>query len=118
MPVYAGECRICGRREDWFATIARRRRDAPRCCGKRMPIIIYSPMVMGDIPEYIGTAGDRAGVPIRGRHAHREYLKRNRLVEVGNEPIRPIVNNTRPAPGEIRAELRKVVPEVMGRLRG
>jgi hypothetical protein len=42
----------------------------------------------GDIQPYIARAGDMAGKPITSRNEHRQFLKRNRLVELGNEPVR------------------------------
>lgn len=41
--------------------------------------------VTPDIAPYKAVAGDRAGQYITSRREHREYLKRNRLVEIGNE---------------------------------
>jgi hypothetical protein len=83
-----------------------------------MERVISSQMVMPDLAPYIAVAGDRAGRPVEGRKAHREFLKRNDFREVGNEPIRPIRNNFKPAPGAIREELRRVAPEVLRRHRG
>lgn len=41
--------------------------------------------VMGDIQPYKAVAGDMAGKEVSGRKAHREFLARNGLAEVGNE---------------------------------
>jgi hypothetical protein len=83
-----------------------------------MRLTISTPLIQPDIAPYMAVAGDRAGKYITSRREHREYLKRNRLVEVGNEPIKPIRNDTRPKRGEIRKELREVVPQTLARLRG
>jgi hypothetical protein len=42
----------------------------------------------GDIAPYIATAGDMAGKPITTRQDHKRFLKRNKLVELGTEPVR------------------------------
>jgi len=41
--------------------------------------------IMPDIEPYKVIAGDRAGEYITSRSEHREYLRRNDFVEVGNE---------------------------------
>ena len=41
--------------------------------------------IMPDIEPYKVVAGDRAGQYITSRSEHREYLKRNDFIEVGNE---------------------------------
>jgi hypothetical protein len=82
-----------------------------------MERVISAPYSRPDIAPYIAVAGDSAGREISGRAAHREYLKRNSLVEIGNEPIRHKPADFRPAPGAIREEMKRVVPEVMARYR-
>lgn len=51
------------------------------------------PQIIKDIEPYKAVAGDIAlggkCPPIMGRRQHREFLKRNKYVEVGNEPIKP-----------------------------
>lgn len=41
--------------------------------------------VIGDIEPYQAVTGDMAGKWITSRSEHRDYLRRNNLVEVGNE---------------------------------
>jgi len=52
-----------------------------------------SPQIIRDIDPYQAVGGDVAngGKPpkIGGRRQHREFLKRNNYVEVGNETLRP-----------------------------
>lgn len=43
------------------------------------------PFVFGDIKPYRAVTGDMQGKWISSRSQHREFLKRNDLVEVGNE---------------------------------
>jgi hypothetical protein len=74
-----------------------------------MSLVIQAAMVSPDIQPYKAVAGDRAGQYITSRREHREFLKRNRFVEVGNEPIKPIKNDTRPKKGEVARELKQVI---------
>jgi len=41
--------------------------------------------VQPDLKPYVAVAGDMAGRVITSRRAHREFLRRNNLQEVGNE---------------------------------
>jgi len=41
--------------------------------------------IIEDIKPYTAVAGDMAGKEISGRKQHREFLRRNNLIEVGNE---------------------------------
>ena len=44
-----------------------------------------SNLVMDDIDPYVAVTGDMQGKVITGRKAHRDFLHRNNLVEVGDE---------------------------------
>lgn len=114
MPLYSYVCDHCGRQMDHYATVEHRHTGAPVCHG-RMELEICAPMVNADIAPYRAVAGDRAGQMITSRREHREFLKRNRFVEVGNEPIRPIKNDFQPRRGEIAQELKRVIPQVLKR---
>lgn len=50
--------------------------------------VITAAFAQPDIKPYKAMAGDSAGKLIDGRREHREFLKRNRLIEVGDEPIK------------------------------
>jgi hypothetical protein len=113
MPLYQGRCR-CGKTAEYVATVANRHVDAPVCHGQ-MRLEIMPAMVNADIAPYMAVAGDMAGKPIGSRREHREYLKRNALVEVGSEPVKPIKNDFRPKKGEIAEELKRVIPQVLRR---
>ena len=68
--------------------------------------------VTPDIAPYRAVAGfDKAGEMINSRRRHREFLKRNRFVEVGNEPVKPIKNDFRPKKGEVAEELKRVLAQ-------
>jgi hypothetical protein len=41
--------------------------------------------VIPDIEPYVAVAGDMAGKVIHSRKEHREFLRRNNFVEIGNE---------------------------------
>ena len=41
--------------------------------------------IVEDQKPYIAVAGDMAGKEVSGRKQHREYLRRNNFIEVGNE---------------------------------
>lgn len=84
-------------------------------CGVRMERIITPAHSMPDIAPYMAVSGDRAGKWITSRKEHREFLKRNRFVEVGNEPVKPIKNDFRPKRGEVAEELKRVIPQVLRR---
>lgn len=71
--------------------------------------VLSVPYVTPDIQPYMAVAGDRAGQYITSRHEHREFLKRNSFVEVGNEPMKKIVNDCRPKKGEVAKELKEVI---------
>lgn len=114
MPVYSYRCQSCERRSDKYNPVDLRHAHAPYCHGK-MELEIQAAMVQPDIAPYRAVAGDRAGQMITSRRAHKEFLKRNRFTEVGNEPIRPIKNDFRPRKGEIAQELKKVIPQVLRR---
>lgn len=115
MPTYAWEC-SCGKTAETISPIAERNDHPPQCHGSMQRIITAS-YAVPDIAPYMAVTGDKAGQEISGRVAHREFLKRNRLIELGNEKL---VNGTpdfRPARGAIREELRRVIPQVLQRYR-
>lgn len=118
MPLYQWSCEHCRTTRDVFSTIAAR--DTPeRCrCGRYMFRDITPAHVTPDIAPYIAVGGDMAGKPITSRREHREFLKRNRFTEVGNEPIRPIKNDFRPDRRELRNDIARASAEVLPKYRG
>lgn len=95
MPTYVWECPACGYTREVISTIARRNDPEIHNCkfGTGEPAllarVITAAAINPDIRPYRALAGDRAGREISSRKQHREFLKRNRLVEIGNEPMRP-----------------------------
>lgn len=86
MPIYALQCLSCGSEQDVFRSVAEMNRDLPDCCGETMSRKIVAPMVAADIAPYQSMA---TGEWISSRSAHKEHLKKHRLVEVGNETLKP-----------------------------
>lgn len=95
MPTYVWECPACGHTREVIATVARRNDPESHDCKfgtgseAQLQRVITAAAINPDIRPYRALAGDRAGKEIGSRRAHREFLKRNRLVEIGNEPVRP-----------------------------
>jgi hypothetical protein len=85
MPTYVWNCSACGELEVFrpisqYAVPPEHPHPVTR---------VISPCVgFGDIKPYIARAGDMAGKPITSRAEHRKFLKRNRLVELGDAPVR------------------------------
>lgn len=87
MPMYVVRCGECSSQQDIFRPLARFD-ELPDCCGQRMQRVICAPAVIADIQPYQAMAVDVAtGKPpvISSRSEHREFLRRNGYVEVGNE---------------------------------
>ena len=81
MPMYDYRC-DCGKMQTEYRTIENRH-NAPLCsCGKQSQRVISAPMVAPDIQPYKAMAGDQRW--IKSRAEHREFLKENNLIEVGN----------------------------------
>jgi len=114
MPIYLHRCPDCKRGREVLKPVAQCM-DVEVCkCGMPMQRELTAPMVTPDIEPYRAVTGDRMGQFITSRREHREFLKRNRLVEVGNEPIRDTkAMRKTTSRQEIREELKRVVPEVL-----
>jgi len=74
---------------------------------------VISPCVgFGDIKPYIAVGGDMAGKPITSRNEHRQFLKRNRLVELGNEPVRSTKEFRRTTQkGDVRESMKAAIAQ-------
>ena len=118
MPTYVWRCPKCKRPREVICSVASRN-DPETCkCGTAMVREITAPMVQPDIAPYMAVTGDKAGQMIGSRRAHKEFLKRNRLVEVGDAPVRDTKTMKKTTSRrEIREELRRVVPEVLKKQR-
>lgn len=87
MPVYLAECGICGKQQDYVASVEDRA-NTPMCCGAQTQKILTAARVTADITPYFTVAADKETgrcQHIRSRKQHREFLKRNGYEEVGNE---------------------------------
>ena len=92
MPMYRLVCDTCQHEEDVFRRIAQIDDLLPVCCTVSMRRKVCAPFVQGDTPPYQAMAVDKktGNAPrIEGRAQHREFLRRNGYVEVGNEIPKP-----------------------------
>ncbi|MBV8649691.1 hypothetical protein [Paludibacterium sp.] len=115
MPIYRLICDTCGEEQDIYRSVARMNEDLPQCCGELMHRKICAPAVIADIAPYQAMGIDVAtgtAPMITSRSSHREYLKRNGYVEVGNEMPD---TSKREVKGDfnVRQELKKAVQEVL-----
>ena len=85
MPIYSAHCNQCGKDEDFYRTGANYK-DIPFCCGEQMERRICAPQVIKDIDPYVSMID---GSLITSRSQHREHLKANGCIEVGNEKMEP-----------------------------
>lgn len=88
MPIYRIRCEQCGAEDEVIRKLADYD-DLPEHCGHRMLRMVSAPMLAVDLPPYKSMA---TGEMIQGRREHREHLRKNGLIEVGNEPIKPLVS--------------------------
>lgn len=89
MPLYEWRCDTCGHEETTVQSIKQydEDREIPVCHGA-MVRKISAPYVQPDIQPYRAVAVDKktGKMPvINSRREHREYLKRNGYVEIGND---------------------------------
>jgi hypothetical protein len=83
MPIYAAHCNQCGKDEDFYRTVANYQ-DIPFCCGVQMERRICAPQVIKDIDPYVSMID---GTVINSRSQHRDHLRANGCIEVGNEKM-------------------------------
>lgn len=115
MPIYRLRCPTCEAETEIFRTVAKMDEDLPECCGGTMQRRIFAPYVVADIQPYqamgVDVASGKAPI-INSRSEHREYLRRNGYVELGNEMPD---TSKREVQGDfnVRDELRQAVREVL-----
>lgn len=114
MPIYCWRCEHCGAARE----VVRAMKDSMQpefCkCGVPMQRELTAPHVRPDIAPYKALAGDKAGQYITSRREHKEFLKRNRLVEIGDQPMRSTAQMRKTTKkGEIREELKRVIPQAL-----
>lgn len=107
MPLYRIRCEQCGAQDEVIRRLAEYD-DLPEHCGHRMLRMVSAPMVVTDIPPYRSMA---TGEMIQGRAEHREHLRKNSLVEIGNEPIKPWVSRS---DHNVKPELIEAVKQHLG----
>jgi putative FmdB family regulatory protein len=107
MPIYEWFCAECGEIEVFRAFADYQ---VPPEHPHPVTRILSAPMVMADIQPYVAKAGDMAGKVIGSRREHKAFLKRNRLVEFGDAPIRDTRQMRRTIRrGEIREIMREAI---------
>lgn len=87
----------------------------PEKCYAHFPAIASSStQIIKDIDSYKTVAADANGKPakIGSRREHREFLKRNNYVEVGNDPMKPKVLTYDTVSGR---EIRSVIERLQSR---
>lgn len=93
MPLYDLQCRDCGDTIEQHIPLSDFDKPLPKCgCGGERFRAIRPLRVISDIEPYraMGTDIATGKAPmITSRSQHREYLKRNGYVEVGNEMPKP-----------------------------
>jgi putative FmdB family regulatory protein len=110
MPLYQYRCPECGAETEEFRALSQFDRAGPQCCTE-MTRVIAAPRVIRDIEPYQAMGMDVAtgkAPMITGRSEHREYLKRNGYVEVGNDRPKSL-----PSPDPDRNEIARQVKTVM-----
>jgi hypothetical protein len=110
VPTYVWNCEQCGEIE-----VFRSMSDYQIPPDHAHPVSrVISPCVgFGDITPYIAVGGDMAGKPITTRQEHKRFLKRNRLVELGTDPVKDTSQFRKVhAKGEVARDIQRAVREV------
>jgi hypothetical protein len=112
MPNYSAQCDECGLEVDYFRPLAEWDK-VPKHCGMPMRRIIKAPQIIKDIEPYKAVAVDIAtgkAPRISSRREHREFLRRNNFVEVGNDIPKPKPRTELDSPiRELKQAIRKVL---------
>lgn len=113
MPLYQIRCDGCGHERELFRSLDQFDEPLPFHCFHEMRRVLTAPRVISDIEPYQAVASDIAtGKPphITSRSQHREFLKRNGYVELGNEMPKP---RAKPEPDrmEIGRHIKRVMDE-------
>lgn len=107
MPTYVYECKQCGEIEVWRSMSEYK---VPPEHPHPVTRVISPCVGYGDIKPYIAVGGDMMGKPITSRDQHRKFLKRNKLVELGDAPIRPTKEMRKTVKrGEVRESLKAAI---------
>lgn len=112
MPLYGFRC-ACGHETEQFRPLADYDKPGPFHCFHEMARTLSAPRVMSDIEPYRAVAADKetGKLPVIGsRSQHREFLKRNDYVELGNEMPKPS-QGIEPNRQEIGRQIKRVMDE-------
>jgi putative FmdB family regulatory protein len=118
MPIYQWRCPACGNGIEVLRAIVDHSLPERCDCGEMMQRELTPLHIMDDIAPYKAVAGDAAGQYITSRRAHKEYLRRNALVEVGTEPPKDTSRmRSIKKKGSVRETLRQTVPDILRKAR-
>jgi hypothetical protein len=74
--------------------------------------VISACVGFGDITPYIAVGGDMMGKPITTRQQHKQFLRRNKLVELGTEPVKDTSRmRSTVKKGDVREAMRAAIAE-------
>lgn len=113
MPLYDIKCDHCGFLTEIFRSLDEFENALPYHCFDEMHRVLSPLHIMGDIEPYQAVATDIAtGAPpiITSRSQHREYLKRNDFVELGNDMPKH-TSRAEPDTKEIGHQIKRVMDE-------
>jgi len=115
MPVYATQCRECGKQDTIYRTVLERDREIPSCeCGGEAHRIITAPHVAADIQPYQSMID---GSWITSRSRHNEHLKAHGCIEIGNEMHHLKAKQKPELSKESRAERKQAIIEHVNALK-
>jgi len=84
--IYTAQCRQCGQQQDYYATLAERKK-TPSHCGRKMKRIMVAAMVAPAFQEYRAV-----GIPgkpwIKTKQEHKDTLRQHGKIEIGNDVSR------------------------------
>lgn len=113
MPLYDIKCDGCGYETEIFRSLDKFDDPLPFHCFHEMRRVLSAPRVMSDIAEYRAAAADKETGEkpmITSRSQHREFLKRNNYVELGNDMPAP-PKAIEPNRHEIGRQIKRVMDE-------
>ena len=115
--IYSVECRKCGKERDLTLPLSEHG-NWPICCGKKTYQVIKAKQIVPDIQPYMTVAADNETGKrqyITSRVKHKEFLKRNRLIEIGNEvqKQREVQHDFGPRE-KLREDIRRATRQVLG----
>lgn len=106
MPIYTVRCVCCDATQDIYRSL-KEFDDLPEHCGQRVERVITAPYVAPDIQPFRSIVD---GSVINSRSDRREHMKKHKLIELGNEPIK---KQEYRGDHNVRPELTQAVKQVL-----